>query len=73
MRRSINTISKEEYDALMNEACARMRTRILRLIDDEESKVRFFEDREDFKKAEMHDFNSRALQTAFNALCIVNK
>lgn len=73
MRRSINTISKEEYDALMNEACARMRTRIFRLIDDEESKVRFFEDREDFKKAEMHDFNSRALQKAFNALCIVNK
>lgn len=73
MKRSINTISKEEYNALMNDACSRMRTRLLRLIDDEESKARFFEDREDFSKAEMHDFNSRALQKAFNALCIVNK
>lgn len=61
MRRAINTISTEEYDKLLREAMQRMRKKISRLADEEESKMRTADNKGDYEKAELYDFNSRAL------------
>lgn len=61
MRRAINTIPKQEYDDLMKDAALRMHRKIQRLADEEISKMREADNKGDFEKAEVHDFNSRAL------------
>lgn len=61
MRRAINTIPKKEYDDLMKYAALRMHRRIQRMADEEISKMREADNKGDFEKAEVHDFNSRAL------------
>ena len=68
MKRSINTIPRDEYYELLSEAASRMRKKINRLIDEEESKQRVCEDREEYEKAEKHDFNARALLIALDAI-----
>lgn len=47
-----------------------MRAKIQNLIDDEEALQRKFDDQEDYATAERHDFNSRALRKAINAIYI---
>lgn len=61
MRRAINTIPKQEYDDLMKDAALRMHRKIQRLADEEISKMREADNKGNFEKAEVHDFNSRAL------------
>lgn len=61
MRRAINSIPKQEYDDLMKYAALRMHRKIQRLADEEISKMREADNKGDFEKAEVHDFNSRAL------------
>ena len=61
MRRSINTIPKKEYDNLMKYAALRMHRKIQRIADEEISKMREADNKGDSEKAEVHDFNSRAL------------
>ena len=61
MRRAINTIPKEEYDGLMRHAALRMHRKIQRMADEEISKMREADNKGDYEKAEVHDFNSRAL------------
>ena len=61
MRRAINTIPKDEYEALLKKAMQRMSKKFRSLSDGETSKMIEAENREDYKNAEMHDFNSRAL------------
>lgn len=61
MRRAINTIPKEEYDDLMRYAALRMHRKIQRMADEEISKMREADNKGDYEKAEVHDFNSRAL------------
>lgn len=61
MRRAINTIPKQEYDDLMKDAALRMHRKIQRLADEEISKMREADNKGEFEKAEVHDFNSRAL------------
>ncbi len=70
MRRAINTIPENEYNQLLREAASRMRAKIQNLIDDEEALQRKFDDQEDYATAERHDFNSRALRKAINAIYI---
>ena len=57
MRRTINTIPKQEYDDLMKYATLRMHRKIQRLADEEISKMREADNKGDYEKAEVHDFN----------------
>lgn len=61
MRRTINTIPKQEYDDLIKYAALRMHRKIQRMADEEISKMREADNKGDYEKAEVHDFNSRAL------------
>ena len=61
MRRAINTIPKKEYDELMKYAALRMHKKIQRMADEEISKMREADNKGDSERAEVHDFNSRAL------------
>lgn len=61
MRRAINTIPKKEYDDLKKYAALRMHRKIQRMADEEISKMREADNKGDSEKAEVHDFNSRAL------------
>lgn len=68
MRRGINTIPKKEYSQLLWEAASRMKVKIKKLIELEDSLKRHCDDIEDYEKAEKHDFNSRALLIAIQAI-----
>lgn len=70
MRRANNTIPRDEYSRLFSEAAIRMAKRIARLAEEEESKMRACDVRGDYAKAEIHDFNVRALDMAWNCLCV---
>lgn len=61
MRRAINTIPNKEYNELIKFAALRMHRKIQRLADEEISKMREADNKGDSEKAEVHDFNSRAL------------
>ena len=63
MRRAINTIPRDEYNELLRQAASRMRKKIQRLSDEEVSKMREEDNKGDYPKAEIHDFNARALQS----------
>lgn len=63
MRRAINTIPRDEYNELLRQAASRMRKKIQRLSDEEVSKMREADNKGDYTKAEIHDFNARALQS----------
>ena len=68
MKRSINTIPRDEYYELLSEAASRMRKKIRDLIFEEDSKQLACENREEYEKAEKHDFNARALLIAMDAI-----
>lgn len=68
MRRGINTIPEKEYNKLLCEAAFRMKKKINNLIELEDSMKRHCDDIEDYEKAEKHDFNSRALHIAIQAI-----
>ena len=70
MRRANNTIPRDEYSRLLSEAAIRMAKRIARLAEEEESKMRACDVRGDYAKAEIHDFNVRALDMVWNCLCV---
>lgn len=62
MRRAINTIPHDEYNELLRQAASRIRKKIQRLSDEEVSKMQEADNKGDYVKAEMHDFNARALR-----------
>lgn len=68
MKRAINTTPRNEYYELLSEAASRMRKKINRLIGEEESMQMVCENREEYEKAERHDFNARALLIALDAI-----
>ena len=68
MKRAINTIPRNEYYELLSEAASRMRKKINRLIVEEESMQMVCENREEYEKAERHDFNAMALLIALDAI-----
>lgn len=68
MKRAINTIPRDEYYELLSEAASRMRKKINRLIGEEESMQMVCENREEYEKAERHDFNAMALLIALDAI-----
>lgn len=68
MKRSINTIPEEEYNFLLCKATARMRKKIERLIDLEDSQKMVCENTDRYDKAEEHDFNARALMKVIDVL-----
>ena len=68
MKRAINTIPRNEYYELLSKAASRMRKKINRLIGEEESMQMVCENREEYDKAEIHDFNARALLIALEAI-----
>lgn len=61
MRRSINTIPKNEYDELLRQAMQRMSKKFRTLQEEEESKMIKAENEGDYEAAEKYDFNVRAL------------
>lgn len=67
MRRTMNTIPREEYNELMIEALARMRKKIFRLADEEHSKMQKADNTGDFNNAEKYDFNYNALMIIANS------
>lgn len=68
--REINTIPKEEYAERLFEAMRRMRKKISRLSDEEDSLYRKAKDNDDEEKALKHWFNSAALFWAGQATVI---
>lgn len=73
MRRAINTIPDREYNRLLAEAAARMRKKLNVMIEQECSLMRQADNSEDHFKAEIHDFNQRALQRALNSLYLTEQ
>lgn len=67
MKRTMNNIPKEEYNDKMIEALSRMRKKIFRLADEEESKMRKAENTGDYANAEKYDFNYNALMIIANS------
>lgn len=67
MRRTINTIPRDEYYTLLRDAGSRMRKKISRLMDEERSMMIKCDNKGEFEKAEMHDFNERALLLSWNS------
>lgn len=61
MRRAINTIPEEEYNKLLREAMQRMAKHFSRLSDEEIIKMGKADNEGNYQKAEIHDFNARAL------------
>lgn len=68
MRRGINTIPGNEYYELLSEEARRMRRKISRLMQEENSMRMACEDKEEYEEAEMHDFNERVLFIAMQAI-----
>lgn len=68
MKRAINTIPRDEYYKLLSKAASKMYKKICRLIYEEESMQMACENKEEYEKAEMHDFNARALLIALEAI-----
>lgn len=66
MRRSINTIPKDEYDILLRKAVHRMVKKFRILSDEENSNMIKADNHGNYEKAEKHDFNSRALSLMAN-------
>lgn len=68
MRRAMNTIPEVEYNRLLAMSAERMRGKIAKMIDQECTLMKLADHFENYAKAEIHDFNQRALMLALNAL-----
>lgn len=73
MRRAINTIPDAEYNRLLAKAAERMRKKISKMIDKENSLMVLSDNFEHYTEAEIHDFNQRALRRAIDALYLTEK
>lgn len=73
MRRAINTIPDAEYNRLLAKAAERMRKKISKMIDKENSLMVLSDNFEHYTEAEIHDFNQRALRMAIDALYLTEK